>query len=554
MDFVKIFIELGKYNSLFNMKRNQKLVILPLLALFLGGCFSTSGKSKKKQSSNSQSRHSQSSQNSQSQSESVSVPEVDPTIEKTKLLYDYDDYNANNAYGTDNCPLTGNSKLLIIPIWFNDSSNYIISDKKESVRSDIEKAYIGTNDETGWRSVKTYYQEESLNKLNLQATVADWYSTGTNSSTYKNGGVYQTLLLVETASDAYFTNHSDEKRTDYDTNGDGYLDGVMLIYAAPNEYDTNFWAYCYWLQQNEPNKTNPVAKTFFWASYDFMYDSYNIVSHTGKSGNGGGDCTNCQIDAHTFIHEMGHVLGLEDYYDYNQSTAYCPAGGFSMQDWNMGGHDPYSVMAYGWAEPFIPTSTTTIHLRNFQATHDLILLANHEVDSPFDEYILLELYSPTGLNEFDCKHSYNAYDKGPQEAGIRLWHVDARLVYATAQAGDDYNWSNEFITDPTYSEDTYGVYHVMANSYGGSYASVKGSSYYNYNLLQVIRNSTKATYKEREQIQSGELFKQGSSFDMSTYKAQFYNSGKMNTQKSLGWSFTVDSLDATQATITVTKE
>lgn len=496
---------------------------------------------------------------SKTDSVTLTVSEDTPTpISKTKLDYTYDDYQENNAYGLDNCPLTGNPKLLIIPIWFTDSSSFISESNKTTVRNDIQTAYIGTNDETGWRSVKTFYQEESLNKLNLQATVSDWYSCGKTSEYYgEDDDLSRTTTLVDSAVTWYFKNNTSDNRRNYDTNGDGFMDGVMLIYAAADSstdesFGANLWAYCYWLE-NDASTSSPAAKTFFWASYDFMYDSSNAYTKTGKSSYGTGDCSHCNVDAHTFIHEMGHVLGLEDYYDYYEGSQLCPAGGFSMQDWNMGGHDPYSVMAYGWADPYIPTATTTITLNDFQSSHDVILLANHTVNSPFDEYLLIELYTPTGLNELDSKYSYANYDHGPNKTGIRVWHIDGRLTYPTSisQSGEA-KWSTSLVTDPS-DKYQYGVYHAMSNSYGGDYGSELGSSYYNYNIVQLIRNDTSVNYRPEDYISNNDLFVAGDTYSMTTFGNQFYRTGKMNTNQNLGWSFTVDSLSSTSATITVTK-
>ena len=51
------------------------------------------------------------------------------TVEKTQLLYTYDDYMANNASNIENAPLEGDTKLLIIPVWFSDSDTFIRTDK-----------------------------------------------------------------------------------------------------------------------------------------------------------------------------------------------------------------------------------------------------------------------------------------------------------------------------------------------------------------------------------------------------------------------------------------
>lgn len=473
------------------------------------------------------------------------------SITKTHLSYTYDDYMANNYYTLDNCPLSGSPKLLIIPIWFSDSTDFILESKKETIRSDIEKTYLGTNSETGWRSVKTFYEEESQGTMTLTGVVTDWYNVGVSYKTYANNssGQSATTSLVTTASNAYFGKSGSDSRSSFDTNNDGYLDGVMLIYAAPdyqsleNESYRNLWAYCYWVQQSG-SVSNPKPNVFFWASYDFMYSSSKSYTQTGKTSYGHGDTSHCNVDAHTFIHEMGHVLGLEDYYDYSDAS-YEAAGGFSMQDYNVGGHDPYSVMAYGWADPYIPTKTMSITINSFQSSHDIILLANHTVNSVFDEYMLLELYTPTGLNQFDSQYQYGgAYPLGPSTPGIRLWHIDARLVSYTTS-----DWS----TNPNDGE----VMHAMTNTYNNDndngHVSPLGEEYYDYNILQLIRNDTSETYHTSAVLSSSDLFKQGNSYSQATYSSQFVDGTKMNNGSALGWSFSVTSLSSTSATIKVTK-
>lgn len=472
-----------------------------------------------------------------------------PTLAKTPMAYTYKDYVSNNVYDLDNCPTTGSAKILVIPVWFSDSSSYINANNKASVREDIRKAYFGTQTETGWHSVKTYYEAESMGRLTLEGTVSDWYNVNSNMSTYGsvNSGANATMSLVESASDWYFTNNPSESRKDYDRDGNGYLDGVMLIYAAPDYYAMNrssygnLWAYCYWMQDtSKKSTTNPGANVYFWASYDFMYGS-NAYSRTGQSSYASGDTSHCTIDAHTFIHEMGHVFGLEDYYDYG-SYQYSPAAGFSMQDHNVGGHDPYSVMAYGWADPYIPTSSCTIEIGAFQSTHDVVLLTPswNSVDSPFDEYLLVELFTPTGLNAQDCSFKYADDVKGPSATGIRLWHVDARLVAVNSVSSrGEPNYSSSNITvNPT--QGTYGVYHAMSNSYNSSdYGSILGSNYYRYNLVEVIRNSTTMSTGSTDTLSADDLFYSGDTFNMSKYAKQFANSGKLNSNVDLGWSFSV---------------
>ena len=478
-----------------------------------------------------------------------SVTVTEAVVEKQKLNYLYKDVDENSIYGdnVDHCPKSGNPKLLIVPVWFTDSSNYIQTDKKSTVKEDIEKTYFGTESETGWNSVSSYYTTESGGRCNLTGVVTDWWECGYSASQINTSG--KTAQLVEEAVDWYFSLSGSDSRSSFDTDRNGYLDGVMLIYGAPDSQvlssmPDNMWAYCFYVQDDSlKNTSKPGPNVFFWASYDFMYGDSSLTNYYN------GDTSHCTIDAHTFIHEMGHVFGLEDYYDYNNQ--YLPAAGFSMQDYNVGGHDPFSVMAYGWADPYVPTESCTIEIEPFVTSHDLIVLSpDFTMKSAFDEYIILELYTPTGLNKFDSDYKYSGvYPQGPSVAGIRVWHVDARL----------YAYYRDTITnDPNtgYVEILQSNTSYKSGSSENSRCSVlasEDSRYYDYNLLQMIRNNTSTTYHPTDKLSSSNMFKTGDTFSMSKYKNQFVNSGKLNSEINLGFTVNFTSVTSTKATIEIVK-
>lgn len=449
-------------------------------------------------------------------------------------------------------PAYGSPKILVIPVWFNDSNTIISIEKREQVREDIQTAYLGTNEEAGWRSVKTYYEEESHGKLTLNGTVSDWYEENAKYSTYgpEQSGLTKTTQLVEKATKWYFEQNPTEKRTDYDSDADGYLDGVMLIYAAPNYSHTsnqykNLWAYCYWLfNENYKNTFNPGPNVFFWASFDFMYSANKMAERTGLNSSiryASGDTSHSNVDTHTFIHEMGHVFGLDDYYDY--SGQYSPAGSFSMQDQNVGGHDPFSSFALGWGQAYIPTESMTLYIKPFTQSGEMIILSpswNKTYDSAFDEYLIIEYYTADGLNELDTTYAYcGSSPTGSQERGIRLWHVDARLAKYNSFAGafELANTVNPAAASPASL--------MFSNTYEGEYAD--------YHLLHLIRNKTTTPFNSKTPLRSEHLFKLNSAFNMSTYASQFINSSLLNNGKSLGYSFSVDSLRSEYAKITITK-
>ena len=157
----------------------------------------------------------------------VSTPPADD-IEAKQASKIYRDFITNNAYPLSATPTTGSAKLLVIPVWFNDSNTFIDESKKENVREDIQNAYFGDTSSTGWNSVKTYYETESLGALTLTGSVSVWYEPNKNYSYYgvdtptESSSAPKTTALVEGATDWYFTNHPTEKRTDYDCDKDGY--------------------------------------------------------------------------------------------------------------------------------------------------------------------------------------------------------------------------------------------------------------------------------------------------------------------------------------------
>lgn len=498
-----------------------------------------------------------------SEYENTSYPKAEITAQSASCVYE--DYIKHSVYHTSATPSDGDANILIIPVWFNNSSNFIAESSKDKVRSDIHDVYFGSDIVTGWKSVKTYYEEESFGTLTLEGTVSDWYSVD-KSYTYYATNSNRTISLVKEATDWYFNTKTEEKRTDYDCDKDGYLDGVMIIYGAPdypalgNDSYSNLWAYCYWTQEPQyQSVTNPCVNAFFWASYDFMYGSNVVASRTGKmTSYASGDTRNCNLDAHTYIHEMGHMFGLEDYYDYSDN-GYSPAAGFSMQDCNVGGHDPFSSYALGWGKAYVPTESMTISLKPFATSGEMIVLSPNwnEYNSAFDEYLILEYYTPTGLNAFDVNHKYqNRYPTGSKISGIRLWHVDARLLYVTAYDSDFV--ATQITTNPKNS--LYGYALMMGNTYDDGaeetegYLSPLGASYANYNLLQLIRNSKSVNYKPTDSFSSSSLFGIGSYFDMGDYSRQFVHSGKLNSGKDLGYSFIVDGITSNEATITVIKK
>lgn len=343
----------------------------------------------------------------------------------TMNLHEFEQYQYFNF---QRLPSIGDVNLLIIPILIPgyetiDLNNDGIDDKQD-VRKDIELAFFGEDEKLGYESVKTFYQKSSYGMLNLSGEVTDWYDAKTLSGITSANEITATKtveLVNDTVKWAQDTLKIDMKK--YDADQDGYIDGVWCIYSSPNMYnggpyldDQNYWAYTSWGNQTlEGDVSAPIYNLFGWASYDFMYDGYGID----------------KVDAHTYIHETGHFLGLSDYYAPDSLT-YSPLGRIDMMDANLIDHNSYSKMILGWSKPYIVYGNDTIDLKSFQNQNSFIVVPSDQAKAsnefnPFSEYILIELYDNHGLNYHDSMVYLGDYKiLAPQGMGVRIYHVDKR--------------------------------------------------------------------------------------------------------------------------------
>ena len=218
--------------------------------------------------------------------------------------------------------------------------------------------------------------------------------------------------------------------TQYDYNDDGCIDGIYLIYSAPVDYESDdsiFWAFTTWYIVDESeNQTfdNMDVYAYCFMGFDFMDEA------TDDEG------TTIAVNAATYIHETGHMLGLDDYYDYYQDEGSNKGlGAADMMDSTVGDHNPYSKLMMGWVTPTVVTATETITLSDFATSGQFIMILLDYNGTYFSEYLLIDLYSAKGLNELhaDVALSY-LYDG--EAYGVRVFHVSSEID--TPYEGDDY--------------------------------------------------------------------------------------------------------------------
>ncbi len=435
-------------------------------------------------------------------------------------------------------PSTGKVNLLVIPVIIDDFSG----NATEQVRSNIYKSFFGDPSDTSWESVASFYYKSSFGQLLLNGTVSPWYESGYTSSelsklTYSGNSSYASLWtptwnIVENAT-AWYAKTFNTDLSEFDSNSDGVVDAIWFVYSAPDANrnssldDEDFWAYTYsdllsyeTAINNGSKISNCIPFRYSWASYDFMYSGY----------------TSSGLDAHTFVHETGHLMGLDDYYvastASSYSTNYGPMGRIDMMDYNIIDHDAYSKFALGWIKPFVVTGSATIILKPSETTGQAILLpttTNGWNGSAFDEYMLLEFYTPTLLNKKDSSSAYPGNDtQGFSESGVRIYHVDARQIKVS---GNSHVYTDTVVTPS--SQNNY-AYSLMAHSNSSSVNEKCGTNVA-FRLIQEIDctkkrnfdtgyatlvNSTGA-HRIGLLADNSTLFQDGDSFSFSAYSASF---------------------------------
>jgi M6 family metalloprotease-like protein len=467
------------------------------------------------------------------------IKNINPTI-------NIDQYRGASSY--TGLPTTGEVKLLVIPVTFTDyRCGSVCATRKEQ----ISKTFFGQASETSWHSVKSFYETSSYGALTLTGVVTDWFDSSWSSSQFAslttNQGPYSeafdpTWAMLDAAVSWYKTT-SGSDLTEYDTDQDGFIDSVYLVYNNPNKKkvvyseagEIVYWAYTYWHYNNYANRNvnSPVGMTLVWSSYDFMHVGYGV--------NG--------IDAHTYIHELGHAFGLDDYYTYTDDD-WGATGGLDMMDYNILDHNAFSKYLLGWANPFVLNgnqNTTTVVLKPFELSGEFFLLGNNWNGSAYDNYLIFEFYTPTGINQKDSEAFYLGNNtRGFTVPGVKIYHVDARLGRFSNSGFLGY--TDTLTNNPGY----------IAIAHSNTFPIPKNRKYTeneNYKLIHLIEKNGVNTFIDGEIATNATLFRQGDTFNPTTTHTNFFyhQVGRFNDLSLIGYQVNVTTLTNQAVTLTVTK-
>ncbi|HPH02590.1 MAG TPA: M6 family metalloprotease domain-containing protein [Spirochaetota bacterium] len=222
-------------------------------------------------------------------------------------------------------PTTGNRKIPVIVIAYSDMALASVSTK-----AFYETLLNGAT--TASLSMRKYYQDMSAGALNLTIDILGPYTAANTAAYYGQNDPSEYDLrpatLVGEAIDKAELAGVDWAQ--YDNDGDGEVDVVMVIHAGIGEESTGapetaIWAHAWDLDSGSEYEDGSGARNYDGKKINKYTIQPEFVTSAGDSTIG------------VFCHEFGHVLGLPDMYDTTDATH---------------GVGDYSIMANGsWLGP-----------------------------------------------------------------------------------------------------------------------------------------------------------------------------------------------------------
>ena len=456
-----------------------------------------------------------------------SKKEDNPVSYNKGEIKDVADLNKANKYGKVRTlvPTTGERKLLVVPVYFSDSDTSTF--EKKTIY--IQNAFFGDTNRTEYDSVAGYYNKSSYGNLKITGEVAPWYDIGVSSSEWtkiSSSHSEASSKIAEKAVDWLKEQGSISDLSSYDTNEDDNIDGVYVIYDHPfgngDSASSLFWAYVYFTQKGENGLNNeaPYVNGYAWTSVNAIIDA--------------GERSDNKAYTNYLIHETGHLLGLNDYYNTKGSSYhYQPTGLFDMMDYNIGDHSAFSKYLLNWTSPLVvkPNVSFTYKLKPFLTSGECILVPSSTYnDSPFGEYLLIEYFAPTGLNRCNEQFEYASMDREvtiyryPQHYGLKVYHVNAALgYYKIGGVGNTKCLAR--LDDPDYESkiagENVGVDYVYDNSI--SDADAKAGKQVFYHLLESSGNNS---FIDGLPATNKTLFTMGTDFGINTFKDFTFSNGE----------------------------
>ncbi len=379
---------------------------------------------------------------------------------------------------TPTLPASGEPRVLMILVNFPDC---VHSDKVTA--EDVQKRCFGPEDPESvyypMESISAYYARASYGSLHLTGDVYT-YTAQNNVKLYAGNRM---KLLLET-----MTGLDDEiDYTRYDSNQDGFIDSVIL--ALPGS----------------AGKTDWRAMTGKYVGNE-LYDGCRIGARTIGSS----DVMSQAVFNSVWTHELGHAMGLPDYYKYvntgDGTFGLNGEAGWELMDDAYGDLSAFSKLMLGWCtEPAVQIytgGTQTFEIPCGQTAPGCVIIPRRDPDDRLNEYFVLEYVTNTGNNQahFQQIRPISLFTEG----GLRVTHAESTVSIGLLDI-PEFKWNN-YGKNYDKSNEKQRVLRLVNEAEGGSFFrpgdvltdSLSGFRWYDENGDQTVPAGCTVTVKSIE--------------------------------------------------------
>ncbi len=268
--------------------------------------------------------------------------------------------------------------------------------------SNFDELLFGNNP-TG--SLIDYYDEISYGQFQMDGIVSGWYQSSlTQSQAVEN--VRQYVAEIASLADSYLDyGQFDNDGPDNIPNSgddDGYVDGIAVVYPGCLSGSDNLWAHQSSLGNNYAYVTNDQRPN---GEY-IIVNSYIVCPEVDGQPN----CNTSRIcTIGLYAHEFGHIIGLPDLYDRDESNGdseglgnWClmAAANYLGDNGDTPGHmSSWCKIEMGWIDPVISNSMET-NVQIAQLATSPTAIKIWEDDYRSSRYFLIENRQPVGFDTY----------------------------------------------------------------------------------------------------------------------------------------------------------
>ncbi len=317
-------------------------------------------------------------------------------------------------------PSQGDANLVIFYIDFPDCKYDYAPSEEE-----IYEIAFGAEDKNDanypFDSMSAFFKRSSKGAMNLKGKVFRY--TTNNNQTYYNENKF---LITQECYEAF---KDSEDFSQFDGNGDGYIDTTLL--TVPAKAGDDHWWPC----------AGPVDQ-------DQYYVDGKRVGHIITGNAQINSLTDYSNFNSTYLHEMGHCMGIPDYYLFtnpSDSEGMHGMAGIELMDTDastdfgavsklqLGWYTDQQIQIYDGSQ-----SSVTYTLNNAQGEQsNCVLIPYNDLNNYHSEYMILEYTTPTGNNS-----QPSWWVKAGE--GVRVYHAETSLYDHGTWVGYKYGSGSEF--------------------------------------------------------------------------------------------------------------